>query len=184
MGEKFKKNLPLVAVLLGIFAVSMIFCSAICFVQEDMGIRIAFNGLDVAFGKEYEAYEESMEWFEFSFGAFLAYALPLLGVICVYVADSKKNNKCSLLAFACFVAGAILLFLMKNLYVMPSDMEEMMDMEEMGEYIKLGSGVIIGAISCIVAALCLWPDVNQALQSAPVQNQAVTEPVQNEEVAE
>ena len=180
MIEKFKKNLPLVAVLLGIFAFCTFFCSAVSYGETDLAY--AFNGYEVAFGKEYESYGYSVDMFKFSFMALVTYLLPLAGVVCIYFADAKNNNKLTWAAMACFVVGTILFFLMPFLSAMSAEMKELDDL-------KLGSGAIIGALSCLAAALCLAPAVmKEFLQpapaaAAPAQEEVATE-AQNEEVAE
>jgi len=160
MVEKIKKNLPLLALVFGIFAVLMVFCP---WVADEDGLA-AISGLNLIFGNE--DYELA-----FSFFGLITFGCLVAGVVLTYLADSKNDGKLKLIAGICFAAGVLCLAL--SVVFLSFDMSEMKEsLEKMGmskkeireqiaEYVEeakedlvLGAGAWIGMICSAVAAGC------------------------------
>ena len=153
MIEAKKQKLKLVA-LIGLFASVMIFCPAIYLDLEDfMGDEclLGISGLQVCFG--WELLET--EIFEFSFMIFVTYSLPIVGSICIYYARQEGDEEYERIAFRCFWAGVICMFLIPSFLEFASKTSK----KEVEDYITLGAGAIIGIIACALSALCLLSDM-------------------------
>lgn len=157
MVEKIKNNLTVVAFFLGLFAFITIFFPAINIDMEKiMNVELLWNieGTKVVFGME--MLDEKV--LEFSFLAFMAYVLPLVGVILIYCADKKNDKNYWVGAALCFVVGAILLFLMPSLL----EYGKYAEAEELERWIELGAGAIAGAVSSLLAAFSLLPTISSS----------------------
>ncbi len=103
-----------------------------------------FSGFDIMFGVKKTVLNKEVEVLSFSFVAFLAYLLPLAGLITALLFN--KSKILSVIPLICFIVGAILLFLMPE-FVISS-----------GESISggvLAVGSIIAGIMNILSALCV-----------------------------
>ena len=155
MIEKFKKNLPIIAVVLGVFSFLMLFCPAIYMESEEFGemmedMIIAIRGSDIVFGME--MWGEDV--LEFSFMGMLAFALPVIGCICLFLAESKKDKRYVIAALVCFLAGAICMFCLPSFMVW-ADKEIGEEIMEEADF-SLGTTTIYGAVACLLAALCTF----------------------------
>lgn len=163
MIEKFKKSWLVIAVVLGIVAVAMIFCSAISIDSDEYEsvFSMGVNGIDATFGFEMEFEDwyddggvETLKVLDFSFFGFMRYLLPLAGVVLLFCAEKKADKKYTYAAIACFAVGALLFFLSTSLLQYAD--------REMKEYfvddglLQIGAGAVIGGICCLLAILCTW----------------------------
>lgn len=175
MIEKIKKNLLVVAILLGVFAVLMIFCPMTVFEITDMvelDVDLGIAGTKVIFGWEMEFIDEgyvdeSYKLLEFSFGAFLAYLLPIAGIVLLCCAEKKNNKKFLYAAIVCFAVAAVLFFIAPSLMAFSSKLSK----EEFEDYFSIGAGAIISGICSILSALCAWGAVIQSKEESEVKVQ-------------
>ena len=155
MIDKAKKSLPLIAVILGIFAFLMLFCPAVCIESEEFGnymedLVIGIRGVDVVFG--FEMLGEDI--LDFSFMGFVTFAMPLVACICLFLAESKQDKRYAYAAIVCFLVGAICMFCLPSFMAWSN--------KKLGDEIKeeadlsLATTTIYGAIACLLAALCAF----------------------------
>lgn len=109
--KKSKKNsfgniiIASVALALGIASLCMMFLNCVS-ISED----VAFTGTQFAFGYSVKVFGEVLT---FNFVALLAFVLPVVGgLLCFF----DKNFLVKIISIACFVAGAVLFFLMGQIF--------------------------------------------------------------------
>ncbi len=109
-----------------------------------IGDDVTITGLDVVFGWKTELLGKTIEISSFSVIGLLAYSLPVLGLITALLFN--KSKFLSIIPLACFIASAVLLFLIPNFVVFGA--------EQVNQYVNasLGLGAIIaGALSSLNA---------------------------------
>ncbi len=109
-----------------------------------IGDDVTITGLDVVFGWKTELLGKTIEISSFSAIGLLAYSLPVLGLITALLFN--KSKFLSIIPLACFIASAVLLFLIPNFVVFGA--------EQVNQYVNasLGLGAIIaGALSSLNA---------------------------------
>lgn len=150
--KKSKKNnikpiLKLVALVLGVGAVLFGLLKSITFIDKVLETETSFTGFQVIFGyteeiKAGNTVLSTVEHLTFSFMALLAFLLPLLGG----VLTMPKNKILNFVAMGCFVAGAILLFLLPSFAITELYVAKLFTS-------KLAVGAILAAICSILGGL-------------------------------
>ncbi len=152
MAKKKNKNLgkySLFAVLF--FTVVAIVMAFLANVKYTPAILDAYtvSGFKVMFGWKETIGDATIEYSTFSFMALLTYLLPIIGLISVFLI--KKSKLLSLVPLACFIAGAILCFLMTK-FVILTDAGAI---KTVTSEVSLGFGAIIAGIMNILSALAV-----------------------------
>ena len=158
MLEKLKKNVLLLSVFLGVFAVLMIFCPAIT-IDWNMGtyeFPVSIDGLKAVFGWEVETARGvptgDMDILEFSVFGLLPYVAAAVAVVMVLQMQESENKEMFYIAIVLFAVAALLFFL--NTHLIRFEEEEFKEMIE--DEIHLGAGSILGGICSALASLCVW----------------------------
>ena len=141
------------------------------FDMEDMGLEKIFlgvSGAKLVFGLE--VMEE--ELLNFSFLGFVAFLLPLAGVVMMALASSEKNKLFALISAGCFVVAAVCFFLLPSFAAWAEK-----DYKDYYDF-TVSVGAVFGAIFCLAAAACAYFASNTY-----VADEAVAAPVE-EVVAE
>lgn len=102
-----------------------------------------FTGMQLAFGYSEKVGSLSVAVLDFSIMALLAYVLPIAGLVLTFL-FKDGGFIINIVTLACFVVGAVLLFMIPNFAVVG---------EKTIEGLSLGYGAIIGAIASILSAL-------------------------------
>lgn len=157
-----------VAALLAVIAFLMLFAPA---VSVDNGER-SFKCLDIAFGKKEEIMGFEIQYFGFSFMYFLPFLLTAAGIALIAAACFGKGGKAvPAAAVICLVFAAILFFLPKQLFSLPSSYKEAAAQmgknggeqlkavkKEMAASMKLGAGAILAGLCSLASAICVAAD--------------------------
>ncbi len=104
----FLKFSNFIAAALAILAVLTIFLPA---VKVDGSENLSYTGLQVAFGYSESAAGVTVQIFDFSTLSFLAYLLPVIGVVLSLLNRKGTSSLFSFLSAGCYVAGAVFMFL-------------------------------------------------------------------------
>lgn len=142
-----RKNTLFVLVVLTIITIVMAFLANVKY-PVIIGDDVTVSGLNVIFGWKEETFgNNTIQISSFSILALLAYALPIIGVV-LFVTFKKSKLLC-VAPLLCFVASAVLLFLMPDLVVFGD--------QAINAYVggELAFGAIIAAISSILSALAV-----------------------------
>lgn len=150
--QKFN-NLDLIAIVLTVATLVMLFLPNLVYdftlkVGQFTGGEIQkFNGFKAIFGFGPEDSETKVTLF--SVLTLLAYLLPIAGVLLSYLLKSKLGN---LLTLACFVASAVLFFIMPSLVVYAESVIGVAVYKNVGATLGIGA-IIAGVLSCLNALL-------------------------------
>jgi hypothetical protein len=152
MGKKKVSNvgklLSLVALVAGVAAFIMMFLDAIK-ITVDLGIAknvTTYKGSEVAFGLKEKMGNVEVTILNFNLIALITFLLPLAGGVISYL---FKNKLFTLIAFLCFVVGAIALFAFGPIFAIG------LENEINQEYVSLGAGTIIAAIFSLIGTACV-----------------------------
>ncbi len=121
--KTLKKLCATLAILFGIASCAMIFLSAVSSGSDN---PTTYSGLDLSFGKTISSGsllgQSSSTKILFSFPVLLAYALPLVGALVIFIGVIIKKKALSfifgLIAFLCFVGSIVLLIFTRNMATM------------------------------------------------------------------
>ncbi len=130
-------------VLFTVVTIIMAFLTNVKYMLGDKELE-AFSGFKIMFGAKEEFLGQQVEVLSFSFMAFLAYLLPIGGLITSIL--FSKSKLLSIVPLACFIVSAILLFLMPQFVV------------SNGETVEggiLAVGAIIAGIVNILSAIAV-----------------------------
>ena len=106
--KSFLKFGNFIAAALAILAVLTIFRPA---VQVDGTENTTYTGLQAAFGYSESALGVTTQIFNFSFLTFLAYLLPIAGVVLSLLNRKGTSTLFSFLSAGCYIVGAVFMFL-------------------------------------------------------------------------
>ncbi|MBR2646198.1 MAG: hypothetical protein IKD47_01380 [Clostridia bacterium] len=188
MVEKIKKNLPLLALVFGIFAVLMVFCPWVG--REDYP-SYCINGWDIVFGNEDVSLGYGYLELSFSVLGFLTLACIIGGVVCTILADimADKKSLFTLIAGICFAVAALGLLLSiasmsfnteilkKNGATSSEIREYIADYKDEADFV-LGAGALIGALCCAISACCtLIPALMEKAAPVAAETPAAEAPV-------
>lgn len=107
--KSFLKFGNFIAAALAILAVLTIFLPA---VKVDGSEDAAYTGLQVAFGYSESAFGVSTKVLDFSILAFLAYLLPVAGVVLSLLNRKGTSTLFTFLSAGCYIVGAVFTFLL------------------------------------------------------------------------
>lgn len=152
MGKKKVSNLgnllTLVALVVGIVAFVMMFLDAIK-ITTDLVIAknvTTYKGSEVAFGLKEKMGSLEVTILNFNMVALIAFLLPVAGGVIGFL---FKNKLFTLIAFLCFVVGAIAMFAFGPIFAIG------VEGEVNQEFVSLGIGAILAGICSIIGALAI-----------------------------
>lgn len=144
MGGKMIANI-VIAILL-IASIVMLFLPNVVF---DLGITSqSYSGAKIAFGYKEEVFGAKTQVLDFSFMAFLAYLLPVVGLL-LSLLFNRAGSVLSLIFAVVILAGAIFAFIMPNFVISSISGKAV-------EGGSLGVGAIILGIASILGALVVF----------------------------
>ena len=144
MGGKAIANI-LIAILL-ILSIVMLFVPNVVF---DLGITSqSYSGAKIAFGYKEEVLGSKVQVLDFSFMAFLAYLLPVVGLL-LSLLFKRAGSILSLILAVVILVGGIFAFIMPNFVIATVTGEAV-------EGGSLGVGAIILGIASILGALVVF----------------------------
>ncbi len=108
-----------------------------------------FNGIKAIFG--FGSEDGEVKYTLFSLLSLLAYLLPIGAVILVNLFKGKLGN---ILALACFVASAVLFFILPSFVVYAEEVLGALAYQKVGATLGIGA-IIAGALSCLNALITL-----------------------------
>ncbi len=107
------------------------------------------SGFDIMFGWKKTSGDTTVQLSNFSIGAFFAYLLPILGLVTALIFN--KSKVLNIIPIACFIAGAVLAFLMPNFLLLT----EAGSFTTIGGEISLGYAAIITGVASAVSAVAV-----------------------------
>lgn len=111
--------------------------------SEWFGVLGEFSGMQLAFGYSEKVASISVAVLDFSIMALLAYLLPVAGLVLTFL-FKDGGFIINIVTLACFVVGAVLLFLIPSFAIVGG---------QAVEGLSLGYGAIIGAVASALSAL-------------------------------
>ena len=159
------KYIPFLLLLLSVVVVLMGFLAGVKYVPEN-GDKITYTLFEVTFGKKVTGVDlgvilSGTSKINFSFLALLGLFLPLVGGIVVLFVKGKIGG---LVATLCFIASAVLLFLVPSITKITSEVSSGIiggttksanTFKELGYSLGVGS-ILGGIVSCIGALISLF----------------------------
>ena len=152
MGKKKVSNLgkllTLVALVAGIIAFVMMFLDAIKITTDLVVAKsvTTYKGSEVVFGLKEKMGSLEVTILEFNMVALIAFLLPVAGGVIGFL---FKNKLFTLIAFLCFVVGAIAMFAFGPIFAIG------VETEINQEAVSLGIGTILAGICSVIGALCI-----------------------------